>query len=252
MMLWYKAWRETRGRFIFSALALVVFCLAIVSLQGPMRGNRNVLPWMQQHSYSAHVYGYIYGTAKGMIFMLVLPFLSVGGLLREKLRGTASVTLALPVSRSRLVATHVGVGLSELAVLSLLPALLIPAISPLVNEAYPISQALHFSILWFICGSVIFATGFLFSVVFGGEYSAPLACIIALLVEDVLTGPWLTNYLYRWKISWISGEFGTMHWDPQRNQLLSGQLPWISLVTFSLITCGLLLLAFRITQRQDL
>ncbi len=253
MMLYYKAWQESRARFLLGAVTLAVFCVAIILLHEQIRGSQGIVPNMRAHSYSAHIYNLIYGTAKGMILLLLLPFLGLGGLLREKASGTAGFTLALPVSRFRLVEAHVAVGLLELAVLALLPALIVPAISPLVHQSYPVSQALHFSALWFVCGAEIFATAFLFSVVLSGEYTAPVACYIVFFVQDFVFGSQpLVRFTYRLKLMWIAGEFGTMHWDAQRGQLLSGPLPWLSLSLIGLLSLGLLAFAARITQRQDL
>lgn len=41
-------------------------------------------------------------------------------------------------------------------------------------------QALQFGVLWAIGGALIFARGFLASVLFPGEYSAPIAALIFL------------------------------------------------------------------------
>lgn len=249
-MLWYKAWRESRPRFVISAAALAGFCLLVVLFHERIRTASGIPPGMMAQSYSEHIYHFIYGTAKGLFLLFVLPFLGLGGLLREKARGSVGFTLALPVSRLRVVGAHVGVGLSEVGALALLPALIVPTISPLVHESYPLSQALHFSVLWFVCGTVVFAAAFLLSVVLGGEYSAPVACIIVFYLQDlILASEPLARY--RLKIVWIAGEFGTMRWDAQHTMLLSGPLPWSSLLTITLISTVLLAAAALITQRQD-
>jgi hypothetical protein len=50
---------------------------------------------------------------------------------------------------------------------------------------------------------------------------------------------------------WTMGEFGTMHWNPQHNLLLSAPLPWARLLMILLIAFGMLALAERINQKQD-
>src|ERR1700722_7876314 len=152
MMLHCKAWRESRARFLFSASFIVAFCLIFVLLQGEIRGSRDFMPWTQKGSYSQHIYQFVYGTGHGIFLAIIAPFLGLGGLLHEKARGTANFTLSLPVRRSRALLAQVAVGMGELAFLALLPALLVPSLSPLVRQSYPLSQALHFSVLWFICG----------------------------------------------------------------------------------------------------
>src|SRR5262249_39681944 len=248
MMLWCKAWWESRARFVISAAALAGFCLFTVLFQSQMRAHQGLLPGFRSVTYSDYIYKFIYaGTAKGLFVVFILPFLGAGGVLRERAYGTAHFTLALPVSRWRLVATPGGVGLLELAVLALLPAFLIPSLSPLVHQSYPFAQAVHFSVLWFSCGTIIFATTFILSALVGGEFTAPMACIILLFLQD----PVVLHLAPSWKIVWIMGEFRGMHWDAQRHLLVSGPLPWVRLLVLMLIAFSLLALAIRVTQRKD-
>jgi hypothetical protein len=79
---------------------------------------------------------------------MLAPVLGFGGLQRERAHGSASFTLALPVSRLALIAARAAVGLLEILALALLPVILVPALSKFVGEAYPLSQALEFSLLW--------------------------------------------------------------------------------------------------------
>lgn len=241
MMLWYKAWRESRIRFAMIALAVAAVCLYAVLFHDQDLHGR---------TYNEHIYNLIYsGTAKGVFAFLVI-FLGLGGLLRERAHRTAIFTLALPVSRVRLILTQIAVGLAEMAALALLPALLISSLSPLVHQTFPLAEALHFSVLWFGCGTIIFASAFFLSVVFGGEYTAPVACYIA-LISQALVAQWAPLRPYRLNLLWTMGEFGTMRWDSQHNVLLSSPLPWVRLLIIALIASGLFALSARITQRQD-
>jgi ABC-2 type transport system permease protein len=249
-MLWYKAWQETRTRFLISGIALTAFCLVVVLLEKQIRAVGAISSGMRSGNYTEYIYHSIYGTGKGIFVLLALPFLGLGGLLREKLRGTAGFTLALPVSRSHLVSAYVAVGLVELTILSMVPSLTVPWLSRVVHEAYPLSQTVHFSILWFVCGGLIFSFTFLLSSVLSGEYTVPVACIILLFVQ-ALVASWRPLLPYRLNILWTIGEFGNMHWDPQHVSLISGPLPGTRLVTILLISLGLLVAAERITQRQD-
>lgn len=250
-MIWYKAWRESRTRFGIIGLALAVFCAFVVFFHGGTQAGLTY-PLRDLHggTYSEHVYRLMYaGTAKGMFAMLVI-FLGLGGLLRERTHRSILFTLTLPVSRLRLLATQVAVGIIELAALSLLPALLIPPLSLLVHEYYPFAEALHFSILWFGCGLIIFAAAFLLSVLLGGEYTAPVACYIALMLE-ILVSNWPSFRHYRLNLMWTMGEFDTMHWDRQHLLLLSDSLPWTRLLTIGLIALGMLVSAVAVAKKQD-
>lgn len=246
-MILYKAWRESRTRFLLSAGSLVAFCLLAVLLQNQIRAHA-LLPGRRASNYSEHIYTFVYSGVAKSILILFLFFLGAGGLLRERACGAAPFTLALPVSRFALVASRAVIGLVELGILSLLPALLIPALSPLAHQSYPWLQALHFSALWFACGSVIFAVTFLFATFLGGEYTASIACFLAFLVHDEAM---MHFKLYSWKIAWIMGEFGTMHWDPRYQVLVSSPLNWMVLITYTLIAIGFVFVASGIAQRQD-
>jgi ABC-type transport system involved in multi-copper enzyme maturation permease subunit len=248
-MLWYKVWQETRTRFFISGMALTTFCLVAVLFEkqframGGFSGERTA-------AYTGYIYHSIYGPGKAIFVLLALPFLGLGGLLREKLRGTTGFTLALPLTRLRLVWAYVGLGMAETAILSMIPLLTLIVLSPLVHESYPFTEAFHFSILWFICGGLIFSVAFFLSTVMSGEYTAPVACIILLYIQ-ALVAAWHPLVPYRVNILWTINAYPNMSWNPDHTLLLSGPLPWTRLVTILLVSFGLLGMATLITRRQD-
>lgn len=250
-MLFYKAWLEGRTRFLLIAVSLTIFCVGTVLVYGHHeRALTDVLHALRGGTYSEQVYNLFYsGTAKGMFTMLSI-FLGLGGLTREHMRGTAIFSLALPVSRLRLVAMQMAVGLLELAFLSLLPALLIPSLSLAVHQYYPAAEALHFSVLWFCCCAPVYAVSFFLSARLSGEYTAPVACYLMFMLE-VLIADWRPLRLYRLNLMWTMGEFGTMHFDSQSKLLLSGPLPWLRLITLLTVATALLAASARITQKQE-
>lgn len=247
-MLWYKAWTESRTRFTLIAVALTLFCAGVVLFHGQTEPLLiDALRGLRGRTFSEHVYRLVYsGTAKGMFAILVI-FLGLGGLGRERTHGTAIFTLALPATRFQVVVAQMAVGLLELAALSLLPALLIPTMSAFVHQYYPFTQALHFSVLWFCCGSVIFATSFFLSVVLAGEYTAPVACFLVMMLDTGLPAirAWHVNLM------WTMGDFNTMHWDRGQNLLLSAPLPLARLAVIMVLTLCLLAAAVRSTRKQD-
>ncbi len=113
-MLWYKAWQESRIRFLITASAVTGFCVfATLS-------HRQLGP-VGSGSLHDRIHHLIYaGTAKGTFATLSI-FLGLGGLVRERAHRTAIFTLALPVSRLQLLATQIGVGLLQLAMVSIIP-----------------------------------------------------------------------------------------------------------------------------------
>jgi len=244
-MLWYKAWRESQARFLLSALAIAGLCAAFVVFH-----REGMLSVEDGHlTYIGYIWRITYKTYLRELFAILVLLLGVGGLLRERAYGTAGFTLALPVSRLRLIWARAGVGFLEVAALSFLPALVIPALSPLVHQSYPWTQALQFGALWTVGGALIFTMGFLASVIFASEYSAPVAALLILLLYSAIADlPFLERYPV--DIHDIMSGVGMRYFQPNTS-LLTGPLPWTALAVISLIACGLIALAGRITQQQD-
>lgn len=165
-------------------------------------------------------------------------------------RSTAVFSLALPVSRFRVVVSQIAVGVVELAALTLIPAMLVPGFSMLMHRSYPLSIALHFGVLWFFGGLVIFAASFLLSVVAPGEYTAPVICYLALIVHTYVAA-WHPLARYRLNLMWMMGEFRRMRWDAGHRLLYPPPLSWLRMCVLSVVALSLLWMAVRVTQRQD-
>jgi ABC-type transport system involved in multi-copper enzyme maturation permease subunit len=181
MMLYYKAWLESRTRFCLSAITLAGLCVLFVLCQRETLTSFTDEPV----SYIGYIWRAIYKGYLRELFVLMVLLLGMGGLMREKAHGTACFTLAIPASRLRLVAARALVGFGEIAILSFVPAMVTPALSTFVHRSYPLSQALQFGLLWTVGGVLIFGLGFIASAIFSGEYTAPVAAFIGPL-------PWLS------------------------------------------------------------
>ncbi|HEX4808532.1 MAG TPA: hypothetical protein VH325_06365 [Bryobacteraceae bacterium] len=244
MMLWYKAWRESRDRFLLSAVTIAALCVGFVVFhrQGAEISDRPL-------TYLEYIWRIVYKGYLRELFVLLALLLGIGGLLRERDHGTAGFTLALPVSRPHLVLVRAATGLLEIAVLSLLPALVIPALSPLVGQFYPWSQSIQFAILWTAGGAFIFVIGFVASNVFGGEYTAPIAAFLGLLLYSVIVDlPFLEHYPL--DIHDMMSGVG-MPYFKSSVATLAGPLPWAELAIIFLIVISLVALAGRIAEHQD-
>jgi ABC-type transport system involved in multi-copper enzyme maturation permease subunit len=251
-MLWYKAWRESRVRFLITALTLIAFCAFAVLFEPFIQANGGLLIPLHLHkaAYNEYIYNLIYsGQAKGLFALLVI-FLGLGGLQRERSHNTAVFTLALPVSRFRVIGTQIALGTVELAVLALLPAVLVPSLCSVAHQSFPLSEALHFSVLWFACGLVIYSSSFFLAVVTYGEYTAPIACYLLLMIHTV-AAQWHPLRPYRLNLMWRMGEFRTMQWDQSHMFLLPPPLSWTALFVIALISVALFATAARVTDRQD-
>jgi len=250
-LLLFKAWKESKARFLLGAAAIATLCITVVLFNVQMQNNPGLMPnGFQATTYSEHVYHFIYsGIAKGLFTMLML-FIGLGGLSRESRRGTAPFTLALPVTRTHTILSQIAVGVLELLVIAALPLVLIPTLSPLVDRSYPVSESLHFALLWVGGGLIVFGLAFLCSCLFAGEYTALVAAFLAVFAVPLLA--WVP-VLEQYQLNFLAtmGEFGTMHWDPDHTLLLPSPMPWMRLFVFCGISMGLLWVALTVTERQD-
>jgi ABC-2 type transport system permease protein len=244
MMLCYKAWRESQTRFVLSALTIAGLCALFVLFQGDARAGFDGEPL----TYAGYIWRIIYKGYLRELYVFLVLLLGVGGLLRESDYGTSGFTLALPVSRWRLVLARALIGLSEVAILAVLPALVIPVLSPFVHESYPWTQAIQFSLLWTVGGTLVFAMAFLSSVVFGGEYSAPVVALVVLLAYSAIAD---LPALDRFDVHDMMSGTGTSYFRLD-TALITGPLPWMAIAVVLLVSCCMVVLAGRITQAQDL
>jgi len=250
-MLLFKAWKESKARFILSAATIGALCTGgvLFNLQIQNRPGQ-ILRGFQATTYTEQVYYFIYGgTAKGLFAILML-FIGLGGLLREQRRGTAPFTFGLPVTRPEIIGTQIVVGVVEVIAIAALPLLLIPTLSPFVGRTYPVSESLHFALLWVAGGWMVFGLAFLCSVLFAGEYTALIVAFLGLfavpLVAQVrVLQPYRVNFLM------TMGDFGTMHWNPEHTLFLPAPMPWMRLLVFCGISVTLLSVALGVTKRQD-
>jgi len=166
-MLWWKAWRESRGRFLSAAIVLAAFCFTTVSrarLDFPPRFEPT-LP------YTTFIWRGLYNGPSVIVFVIVAVALGLGGLMRERAVGTAPFTLALPVSRGALFLSRAGVGALQVIALATIPAWIVPWMSSRIGHPYPAPQAWLFAGLFAAAGLVWFAAGLLMSTAFAGEHT---------------------------------------------------------------------------------
>lgn len=246
-MLWFKMWRESRIRFAISAVALLWMCSAVVLLQQQVRAHAD-----EPLGYAQYIWSAVYKANALDLYILLVIVLGLGGVLQERAQGTAGFTLSLPVGRWRLTGARAAMGLLQVAVLALLPALMIPLLSPFVGEAYPFAHALQFSVLWAGCGMVVFALAFFFSIVLPGAYSPAIASVVALSIYSVLADlPPLGHHPALDLIDTMHGvQLATFQGGVSLAALVA-PLPWQALGLYALVTLGLLGTAGAVMARRD-
>jgi ABC-2 type transport system permease protein len=246
-MLWHKAWLESRVRFLVSAVVLSAYCVSFVQ-----RARFDFPPLTEPTlRYSVFVWRGIYNGADTLMFVIVAVMLGLGGLQRERAAGTASYTLALPVSRLRLLATRVAVGWIEIAALASIPVLVVPWMSShLAGRVYPVSQTLEFALLFAFTGTVWVASGCLWSAVFSGEHTGTVACVLTpVLYAAAINGTRLRQFP---GVNILNVMNGTgMPYLDRVTALLIGPLPWTNLVAVACVAAALFGVAAFVTARRD-
>jgi ABC-2 type transport system permease protein len=148
-VLWYKAWLETRSRFLTCLATLTLFSgIFVHHAQGLLRPE-----------WKADFNRLLFVNQQFLVIMWVLSvvLLGMGGIVREKAIGISSVTLALPVSRARLLRVRVGMGALEAIVLGVVPWLAVFVVSSFAGKPILITQVASYVLLLVAGGLVYFA-----------------------------------------------------------------------------------------------
>jgi ABC-2 type transport system permease protein len=214
-VLWYKAWLETRSRFFTSLATLTLFSAIFVH-----HAQRLIRPeWKSDFNRLLFV------NQQFLVIMWVLAvvLLGMGGLVREKAVGTSSLTLALPVSRARLLGVRVGTGVLEAIVLGVLPWIAVFVVSSMAKKPILISQVASYVLLVVAGGMVYFAMAILVSSLVAGEYTAPALAFGVVLLTAIIFDAWLRPFSV-WRLA-----TGDLSID-RSTFLLPGHLPWLGIL----------------------
>ena len=146
----------------------------------------------------------------------------------------------MPASRNRVLGVRAATGLAELLALAVIPALLLPLLSPSVGQSYSAADALVHGVCLFVAAATFFSLALLLSTVFTDLWRPLLiACGVAValsLYEAALRGQ-STYGIFRV----MSGE----------DYFRTGHLPWLGLIGSATASAAMLLAASRTVARQD-
>ena len=252
-MLWYKAWLETRWRFLI-ALVLGAGLSAVVVLTQPLTENMQLnMPdlggrlneLVQEALKMASTYpGYIWSQWFGKNLLQLWSFfaiiIGVGGVATESARGSAPWTLSLPVTRRRLLGIRAATGALELLALALGPSLMIPLLSRLIGKSYPVNEAVIYSLILFIGGLFFYSMAILLSTLFGEQLKAIILGLVFVFVMGLV--PLLNKNLAPYSVTtMMSGQ----------QYFLTRALPLMGLLVYLALSAALYVLALRILERRD-
>ena len=255
-MLWYKFWLETRWRFIIGLVVLIcsaagsVFTYPLVERLLPMASHlslgssRLALEVAEavelSRTYGGYIWMHWFQQNFIQIWTLFAILIGAGGLISHEAGGSALFTMSLPVSRREMLATRVWTGLAELLMLSLVPALLIPLMSPAIGQAFGIGDALVYAACVFVAGAVFFCLTILLSTEFADLWR-PL--MLALGVAMFL-GVWE-------QFTGEGARFGVFHLMSAESYFRGAGVPWLGLLASVMVSAALLYRASVNFERRD-
>jgi ABC-2 type transport system permease protein len=240
-VLWYKAWLETRARFLTSLATLTLFSgIFVHHAQGIMAQGI-----MRQESRS-DFNRLLFVNQQFLVIMWVLSvvLLGMGGIVREKAIGTSSLTLALPVSRARLLGVRVGMGILEAIVLGVLPWIAVFFVSSMANKPILVGQVASYVLLLVGGGLVYFAMAILVSSSVAGEYTAPALAFGVVLLSAIIFDAWLRPFNV-WRLA--TGDFSI----DRSTYLLSEHLPWFGILASLSVGVLFLVVSAIVVQRRE-
>ena len=256
-MLWHKAWRETRGRFIAALLILTAMAgsnvydyLATQKLL-PRLNMTTEAPVAEASGLSAMIReaidiqkdfrGFVWYqafrqnlTQMGIFFAVLL---GCGGLLHESSKGSALFTLSMPVTRKQLLGARTGTGLAQLLAISIIPPLAISILAPTVGQRFSVVDALAHGVCIFFVATVFYSLAAFLSTLFADIWRPLLiaigvACAVAFAS---FVAPQLNIF------SVMNGEL----------YFRTGSLPWTGFVISAVIAMALLYSASETLERHD-
>jgi hypothetical protein len=254
-MLWYKSWLETRWRFVIGLALLVLSAAGAVIFYPKAMELLTLVPAIEvsgelgrrikegaelMRDYRGYVWSQWLRQSMTNMLTLFAVLLGTGGLLAQTSGGGALFTLALPVSRDRLLGVRAATGLAELLALAVIPPLLLPLLSPAVGQTYGIGDALIHGACLFFASAVFFSLAFLLSTIFSDVWRPALLalCVASVLALSEPFVPELSRY-------------GIFHLMTGEGYFRGGGLPWLGLLASAAVSAAMVYAAARNIARQD-
>jgi hypothetical protein len=258
--LLYKAWLETRVRFLAGLTAVAFVCIYsleqhaglfrmwTLDLQNPRLSNSR-WAWVGTHEFGWYLWHYLYEGSLQQVWALFAVALAFDGLIHERTRGTVQFSLGLPVSRKRWLFTRLAMVLIEGAALSLFAALVVIIGSSVIHQTFSLSQVLLHVGLMVAAGVFLIAFGNLCHTLFPGNY-------VSLLVTLILLGApylWLQHVQHvgiAGRHSWLE-YLDLAHVMGGPWQLNWAAIPWMSLLAIWMLTALVLGVTAAYGDRVD-
>ena len=254
-MLWYKAWLETRWRFLVGLAILMISACGTVFIYpqvqrliplapsvdaGGELGRRVQEAVQLSREYRGYIWSQWFRQNLIQTWTVFAALLGAGGLVPQSSGGAVLYTLSMPASRNRLLGVRAATGLVELVALAVVPSLLIPLLSPAVGDSYSLVDALAHSACLFLGGAVFFGLAVLLSTVFADIWR-PLLIALAVAAVIAVGEQFVRDVSSLGIFRLMNGEayFRTRH------------VPWIGLSVTTAATMAMLYGAASSLERRD-
>jgi ABC-2 type transport system permease protein len=255
-MLWYRAWLETRARWIACAVAVAGVAAFFVVLHPWVvhQWARDAVEhpewrdpaWLHRASrdYPFFLWHFLFADLLQKVWVICVVLLGAGGLSREAAAGTAGFTLSLPVSRRALFAVRAGIGVIEALALAAVAAVTIIAASVVTGQPYPAPHALGHAAVMAFGGMLFLALSLFLSTAMEGEQTPTLWALAAVGLMYFLVAPHQDGAPAPLVVRIVDAG-GVMAGSPD------GPPSWAGLVVCMAIAGAALWGAARITETRD-
>lgn len=253
-MLWYKAWLETRWRFLIGLALLACSAAGIVLMYPKAMQLLAAMPTVEvggelgrrirdAMQLSREYRGYVWTQAfqqnlanTGTLFAVLL---GTGGLVSGS---SALFTLSLPVSRKRLVGVRAATGLAEWLLLALAASLVIPVLSPAIGEHYSVVAALVHGVCLFAAGAVFLCLAVLLSTIFSDVWRPLLIALFAAIALGI------AEQILRVAGGGAPGLFSVMSGE---TYFRAARVPWLGLLASAAASGAMVYAAALNLERRD-
>jgi len=260
-MLLYKAWIETRVRFLAGLVAVAIVCIYNIDshawlvemwardLQDPRGYHFSWMP-LGINNYGWYLWHYLYDNYLQQVWALFAILFAFGGLIRERSGGTILFSLSLPVSRKRWLYTRLAVAVFESIALSLFAVVVVVIGSAIIHQTYSLSQVLLHTALMVAAGVLLIAFGNLCYTVVPGNYVSLLLTLILLGAPYLFLQNYMQHLRYLGRTTWW-GYLDFAHAMAGPWQLSWATIPWATLIATWLFTAAILGAAAAHGDRVD-
>jgi len=238
-MLWYKAWLETRARFLLCLVGTTAICGAF-TIRTQAQALADTPPW-----YFASVNFYAHQYLVGM-WILSAVVLGMGGLVREGAVGTAAFSLALPVSRRAMAGVRIGCGAAQMALVGVVPWMAIGGSTLAAGHPLAWDQVARYLVLLLSGGFVYFSVSILVSSLVEGEYTGPTVAMGIVIVSALVPG-----LVKSWRPFSVIGLMSGGDLLEKQRYLLRDPFPWLAVGVSVMLSAALLWMSLRAVERRE-